>query len=443
MDDAGHLIHDTIEHATAGRMDEARRCADRAVELAPLDPAAWEVRAELYAFLDELEVAEECYAQLSALRPLDRRGFAGRADALERLGRGEDALAAWEEACARGPDFPDPWLRRAQLLQVLGRREESLAAIEHALTLAPAERDAHRLRAGLLRLQGRTDEAERALRRALRISRHHEPTRADLAELLDETGRAEEAAALRPLPPLPLGELIQLTGRHHSGRPISLRYLRGPLIDEPRFQLPVSGDDMDRVAHQLLDEAAQVDPSYSLLVGLVEVCVLPWGEELALHGPDLDEGGNPFDEVVPLVGAAIRIHAALEALHTRLGIPAQPACLFDRVSVDLQAAIWAQRVEVLRVCPEHEHDSGLRVFSASVERARALRRLRSLERSSPPLCALVSTQPRLLQACALPIGWSAVLRGPEVVSVRDAAGEEQLARPPRPQRGGRRRRRAG
>ncbi|WP_069805675.1 tetratricopeptide repeat protein [Thermogemmatispora onikobensis] len=85
------------------RYPEALAAVERALALAPADPAAWYLRGACLCL----------------------------------LARHEEALASFEEALSRDRCYVPAWDGKAWALGVLGKRAEALAAVEEALRLDP------------------------------------------------------------------------------------------------------------------------------------------------------------------------------------------------------------------------------------------------------------------------------------------------------------------
>jgi tetratricopeptide (TPR) repeat protein len=97
------------------RYPEALAAVERALVLAPEDPAAWYLRGACLCL----------------------------------LARHEEALESFEEALRRDRQYVPAWDGKAWALGVLGRRAEALAAVEEALRLDPHYLQAHLRKARL------------------------------------------------------------------------------------------------------------------------------------------------------------------------------------------------------------------------------------------------------------------------------------------------------
>ncbi len=174
-------LRDALQHGHT-RSPEARRqlaraqeLAERAVRLAPRDPAA-------HKALGFVLSVREAFPQ---------------------------ALAAYRRAVELDPDAWGPMINTGDLLEIAGRPEEALGHFESAFTamtrvypqqaarIRPWYAELALLIADRHRAQGRPETAEAWYRRVLEIAPFHEGGTRRLAELLGAQGRGAEAQALR------------------------------------------------------------------------------------------------------------------------------------------------------------------------------------------------------------------------------------------------------
>jgi len=149
------------------RLDESRRCLQRAVEL---DAEFWQARAVLALVLGRTGEADEAAAQFGRLLSecADNAEIIGNyAVFLSDQGRCAEALTQAERAIALQPDTLDHHLRAAEIEFLLGRHR---AAIDRLTIVEGASPRAIRLltlKAHLLRSVDRNDEAVALCRDAL------------------------------------------------------------------------------------------------------------------------------------------------------------------------------------------------------------------------------------------------------------------------------------
>jgi tetratricopeptide (TPR) repeat protein len=176
------------------RLDESRRCLQRAVEL---DAEFWQARAILALVLGRTGEADEAAAQFNRLLSecADNAEIIGNyAVFLSDQGRCLEALTQAERAIALQPDRLDHHLRAAEIELLLGRHRAALDRLTIVEVARPRTIRLLTLKAHLLRSIDRNDEAVALCRDALRAG-------LESAELLRAHGLAlhltgEDAEAL-------------------------------------------------------------------------------------------------------------------------------------------------------------------------------------------------------------------------------------------------------
>jgi tetratricopeptide (TPR) repeat protein len=215
-----------LESQQAGRLDEARKCYEAALRIAPPSPElshnlgmvcrqlgdlpkareslerALALRPDALPTLDELaQVCQEsgdldaaltCYEKALRIDPRHSRAFAGMGIAFTDAGWEDDAVRAFETALAIEPDQLEATNGLGILYKRQGRFDLALARFDHALALSPDDTGLQRNRAMILGALGRFDEEEAVYREILA----RDPTDADahfgLACVLLLTGRLPE-----------------------------------------------------------------------------------------------------------------------------------------------------------------------------------------------------------------------------------------------------------
>ena len=182
-----------------GKLPEAVRAADKALEIDPRSVPAWTLAARLREAAGSLGDAA---AALLRLAEIDRRNriehLTGVARLEARLGRVEPALKAGRDLLAAAPGNPDSYEFFAQLCFGLGKPEEGLDALRRAVRTNPNESGIVLRLAETLAGQYQTDEAIemywRAFDRALEIDHKLEVVR-KLTELYLERSQLDRLFA--------------------------------------------------------------------------------------------------------------------------------------------------------------------------------------------------------------------------------------------------------
>jgi tetratricopeptide (TPR) repeat protein len=150
------------------RLEEGRRCLQRAVEL---DAEFWQARAVLAVAPGRTGEIDEAGAQFERLlseRPDNAEIIGNYAAFLSDQGRCTDALTQAERAIALEPDKLDHHLRAGEIELLLGRHRMALDRLSTVENAWPREIKLLTLKAHLLRSIDRCDEAVALCRDALR-----------------------------------------------------------------------------------------------------------------------------------------------------------------------------------------------------------------------------------------------------------------------------------
>lgn len=109
--------------AWVGKYEEAARCYDRAIEIAPSDKSAWRSMGYCLSSLGRNEEAVRCFDKVLELDVNDEGALTDKVEALRNLGRKKEALECCKE--------------RIRVLTEEGRLDEALSWCEEVLVWAP------------------------------------------------------------------------------------------------------------------------------------------------------------------------------------------------------------------------------------------------------------------------------------------------------------------
>jgi tetratricopeptide (TPR) repeat protein len=175
------------------RRNEALSSHDRAIALAPDDPAAWTARGALLLRLGRTVEALTSFDRALAARPGYVDALVNRGDAFRTLGQPEQALANYSRCLATKPNDARLISRCGVALAALGRQREALAHHNRATRLAPNDAEVHCARGITLSQLGLPAMALAAFARAVSLRPDYAEAFARNAEVLAALGRHEEA----------------------------------------------------------------------------------------------------------------------------------------------------------------------------------------------------------------------------------------------------------
>jgi tetratricopeptide (TPR) repeat protein len=121
-----------------GRIDEALKAIDKAVQLDPTAPQSWRDLATLLVELKRFDEALLALSELERLVPDDWDAGMTQASVLLQLGRTEDAIASFDRCDRLRPNHAPTLHLRALALHSLGRLEAATADLMQAHALDPA-----------------------------------------------------------------------------------------------------------------------------------------------------------------------------------------------------------------------------------------------------------------------------------------------------------------
>ncbi|MCP3918066.1 MAG: tetratricopeptide repeat protein [bacterium] len=150
-------------------VDEAQRCAQRALDINPETAPAWNNLGWVHLRRGAYERAVECFGRALAIQPQDSKARANRGIALGRLGRYEEGLADFDHVESHDPEHVKVHRYRGELLLVAKLFEEALEAYDRALELEGESASVLANTGACLAKLGREDEEETRYRRALEI----------------------------------------------------------------------------------------------------------------------------------------------------------------------------------------------------------------------------------------------------------------------------------
>lgn len=118
-----------------GRFDEALKHHDRAIEIDPTLPNAWNDKGVALWSLSLLDEALECFEKAISMDGEFVHARSNKAALLCSLGRIEEGLVCYDEAIAADPEFGLAWRGKGENLLGLGRYPEALECFDRAIKI--------------------------------------------------------------------------------------------------------------------------------------------------------------------------------------------------------------------------------------------------------------------------------------------------------------------
>ncbi len=177
---AEFLVNLAQAQKALGRTQESLESTQRAVQMAPNIPEAWNNLGSIFKDLNRTAEAADAFRKAIALRPNYAVAHSNLGNALAQLGDAKEAEASLRRAVAVDPNHAEGYSNLGHLLTMLGRLEESVLLCRRAIALKPQLGAAYSNLGKALHAQGLMDEGNEALRVGARM----DPTNAQLHENL-------------------------------------------------------------------------------------------------------------------------------------------------------------------------------------------------------------------------------------------------------------------
>jgi tetratricopeptide (TPR) repeat protein len=179
-----------------GRLEEAFRLLDRAVEIDIESAEAWKALAGLLADLNRHNEAALSFQHVLKLDPRDADAAYQAGFLLLLSGKAEEALGLLDRSDQMHPGHAPTVQVRALVLQTLGRAEEAHAEIARAHSLDPRDAEICNTLGVFLRKLGRQEEALGWFDKALKLRPDFTAAHGNKAYTLGRLHRFDEALAI-------------------------------------------------------------------------------------------------------------------------------------------------------------------------------------------------------------------------------------------------------
>ena len=195
QDRANALLQEGIERAKSGKIDEALRLFDQALEVVPENPVVNYNRGLAQQQAGSIEAAIVAYRAATEVLPDFTEAWINLSQALNLLSRCSEALEVAEKAVHINPNQPSAWLAKGNALRGLHALGQAADAFRSGVKLAPADGQLKVSLANTTRELGQLPEAIRLLREAVEEHPEFAEAHRDLAHALLLNGEYREGWA--------------------------------------------------------------------------------------------------------------------------------------------------------------------------------------------------------------------------------------------------------
>ena len=192
QDRANALLQQGIERAKSGKIDEALRLFDEALEVVPENPVVNYNRGLAQQQAGSIEAAIVAYRAATEVLPNFTEAWINLSQALNLLGRYTAALDAAEKAVQLNPNQSSAWLAKGNALRGLHALGEATDAFRQGVEVAPADGQLKVSLANTTRELGQVPEAIQLLREAVGGHPEFPEAHRDLAHALLLNGEYRE-----------------------------------------------------------------------------------------------------------------------------------------------------------------------------------------------------------------------------------------------------------
>lgn len=189
------LLDEGKQHHQAGRLSEAERSYQLALEMAPGHPEALHLLGLLAYRVNRLDQAIDLITQAIDASPSNPLYWFNLGVVTQRAGKKDEAVRAYEQALTLNPKYVEALINLGNVLKDLSRLDDAVNAYRKALALNPGHADTHNNLGVALKEQDQIAAAISAYRDALRLKPTHLEALNNLGLALMETGSIDEAIA--------------------------------------------------------------------------------------------------------------------------------------------------------------------------------------------------------------------------------------------------------
>jgi hypothetical protein len=192
QDRANALLQEGIERAKCGKLDDALRLFDDALEVAPENPVVNYNRGLARQQAGSIEAAIVAYRAATEVQPQFTEAWINLSQALKLLGRFSQALEAAERSVQLDPAEPSAWLAKGNALRGLNALAQAADSFRSGVFADPGDRLLKASLANTIRELGQVPEAIRLLRETIEAHPDFAEAHRDLAHALLLNGEYRE-----------------------------------------------------------------------------------------------------------------------------------------------------------------------------------------------------------------------------------------------------------
>jgi tetratricopeptide (TPR) repeat protein len=163
------LLNLSLVQFEQGKIQEAKRAAERLILVDPDNAAALTQIGAIYLKLDLYDFAISKLGQAVTLDPNHYEAYNVCGNALRELKQYEEALTSFERAIALNPGYAEAYNNSGNILNEVERFEEALSRYDKAIALNPDYVEAYYNRGNTLIELGRSDEALASFDKAIAL----------------------------------------------------------------------------------------------------------------------------------------------------------------------------------------------------------------------------------------------------------------------------------
>ncbi|NVN98837.1 MAG: tetratricopeptide repeat protein [Geobacteraceae bacterium] len=178
--------------ADQGRIADAIRCYEKALEINPAFAGAWNNLGIVMKDQRNFDRAIFCYQQALFFAPAFAGAHNNLGNVLKELGQYAEAIASYRQAQALVPDSVQINTNLGNILSDLDRHYEAIPFFRRALAITPDSSSLYKL-AYSLRATGSNDEAISCCQKALAVTPDNAALLINMASACNSQGRVDEA----------------------------------------------------------------------------------------------------------------------------------------------------------------------------------------------------------------------------------------------------------